>query len=143
MGLAAFLLGIENTSQLERDPLRGNLVENLIVLELIKSRWNQGLEHRLFFYRDSNQHEIDILFQRGHDLIPIEIKSAKTFNKSFLKELSLFRKNIEKRCQNPALIYGGSEEQMVNGIKLLNFAIFFIINRLLIYVNQDLNSGFT
>ncbi|GAB4228555.1 MAG: ATP-binding protein [Chlamydiales bacterium] len=122
VGLAAYLLGIENVSQIERDPLRGNLVENLIILELMKSRWNQGLEHRLFFYRDSHHNEIDVLFQRGHNLVPIEIKSAKTFNKSFLKGISQFKNFVGDRCQNPFLIYSGIDELKVNGVQLLHFS---------------------
>ena len=122
VGLASFLLGIENIKQLERDPLRGSLVENLVILELIKTRWNQGLEDRLFFYRDSQQNEVDVLFKRGHNLIPIEIKAAKTFNKSFLKSLIYFKKLIKNRCEDPTLIYSGKEEQMINGIKLLHFS---------------------
>lgn len=122
VGLAAYLLGIENVTQIERDPLRGNLVENLVILELIKTRWNQGLEHRLFFYRDSHQNEIDVLFQRGHELVPIEIKSAKTFNKSFLKGLSLFKRLVGERCRNPALIYSGVDELQVNDVQLLHFS---------------------
>ncbi|MFQ5728775.1 MAG: DUF4143 domain-containing protein, partial [Waddliaceae bacterium] len=101
---------------------RGNLVENLIILELIKTRWNQGLEHRLFFYRDSHHNEIDVLFQRGHDLVPIEIKSAKTFNKSFLKGLSLFKNLVGDRCQNPALIYSGLDEHKIKDVQLLHFS---------------------
>lgn len=122
VGLAAYLLGIENVTQIERDPLRGNLVENLIILELIKTRWNQGLEHRLFFYRDSHHNEIDVLFQSGHDLVPIEIKSAKTFNKSFLKGLSLFKNLVGDRCLNPFLIYSGFDELKVNDVQLLHFS---------------------
>ena len=122
VGLATYLLGIENVSQIAREPLRGNLVENLVILELIKSRWNQGLEHRLFFYRDSHHNEIDVLFQNGHDLIPIEIKSAKTFNQSFLKGLSLFKDLIGDRCQSPSLIYSGDDEHKIKGVQLLNFS---------------------
>ncbi|MEN8236029.1 MAG: ATP-binding protein [Pseudomonadota bacterium] len=122
VGLAAFLLGIEQISQMERDPLRGHLFENLIILELMKWRWNQGLEHRLYFYRDSHHNEIDIIFQRGHELVPIEIKSAKTFNSSFLKGLLLFKELTGKRCQDPCLIYTGTDEQMVKGIKLVNYS---------------------
>ena len=121
VGLVTYLLGIESISQLERDPLRGNLFENLIVLELIKARWNQGLEHRLYFYRDSNQNEVDLIFQRGNDLIPIEIKSSKTFHHSFLKGLNSLKKTVGDRCKLPALIYSGSEELKLEGIQLINF----------------------
>lgn len=49
VGFAAYLLGIENETQLSRDPLRGGLFENLVILELMKTRLNQGLEPQLFF----------------------------------------------------------------------------------------------
>jgi predicted AAA+ superfamily ATPase len=42
VGLAAFLLGIENKKQITRDPLRGNLFENLVITEALKFRFNQG-----------------------------------------------------------------------------------------------------
>ncbi|MCH9627398.1 MAG: hypothetical protein S4CHLAM2_10370 [Chlamydiales bacterium] len=122
VGLAAYLLGIEEISQIERDPLRGSLVENLVILELIKARWNQGFEHRLFFYRDSHHNEIDVLFQRGHDLVPIKIKSAKTFNLSFLKGFSSFKDLAGDRCQNPTLIYSGQDELKVKDVQLLHFS---------------------
>ena len=52
VGLAAFLLGLENEIQVGRDPLRGNLFENLVVLEALKYRYNRGKrvseEKRLF-----------------------------------------------------------------------------------------------
>jgi predicted AAA+ superfamily ATPase len=51
VGLAAYLLGIETANQLYRDPLRGGLYENLVVLEILKSRLNRGKRPELFFYR--------------------------------------------------------------------------------------------
>jgi len=65
--------------------------------------------------------EIDVILRRGSNLIPIEIKSAKTFNFSFLKGLKYFQK-LTKRCQNPTVIYAGKEEQMVDKIKVMNFS---------------------
>lgn len=120
-GLAAYLLKIETIEQLERDPLRGNLVENLVLLELIKSRYNQGLDPHLYFYRDTNGKEIDMIFQRGHQLIPIEVKSSQTFNKDFLKNFQFFQKLVQGRCEEGFLIYAGSQEQRIGNITLLNY----------------------
>ncbi|MCH1430826.1 MAG: DUF4143 domain-containing protein [Chlamydiales bacterium] len=122
VGLAAYLLDIETSSQMDRDPLRGQLFENLVILELIKSRWNQGLEHRLYFYRDSQQNEVDIIFRRANDLIPIEVKSAQTFSSSFLKGINKFKKIVETRCQNPSVIYGGDQEQSIHDVKLYHYS---------------------
>ncbi len=121
MGLVTYLLGIENISQLSRDPLRGNLVENLVVLELIKARLNRGLDPRLYFYQISGRTEIDLIYQRGHELIPIEIKSSKTYNSSFLRGIKNFEKMVGNRCVEPHLIYTGIEEQKIGNIHLINY----------------------
>lgn len=121
VGLASYLLGIENPNQLARDPLRGALFENLVILELVKARWNQGLDHKLFFYRDSNQQEVDILFQSGHQLLPIEIKSSKTYHPSFGKGIRHFQSVVGDRAVKPCIVYAGDMEQQVKDIRLLHY----------------------
>src|SRR3990167_4879016 len=83
-GLACYLLGIDTVEQLTNDSLYGNLFENWVIVELMKARYNQCLEPRLYFYRDVSGKEVDLLSQRGGRLFPIEIKSSKTFSSSFL-----------------------------------------------------------
>lgn len=108
VGLAAWLLGIETASQIQRDPLRGALFENLVVMELIKARANQGQDPQLFFYRDSNGNEVDALFKRGRRYTPIEIKSAATFHQRFLKGLEAFRRAYPEGAELGFLIYDGA-----------------------------------
>lgn len=122
VGLACYLLGIENTTQLARDPLRGNLFENLILLELMKHRLNQSLPPKLYFFRDTRGHEVDFIHQSGHQLIPIEVKSSMTFNTSFLKNLNFFHDLVSERCPTGFLIYGGSHEQTLTPFSILNFS---------------------
>lgn len=121
VGLASYLLGIENRNQISRDPLRGSLVENLVVIELMKTRFNRGLDPRLYFYQESGRTEVDLIFQRGRELIPIEIKSSETFNSSFLKGIKKFQKIAENRVANSFLVYAGDEEINIQGIQLINF----------------------
>lgn len=121
VGFACYLLGIETITQLERDPLRGNLVENLVFLELIKSRLNIGLDPKLYYLRDAHGHEVDFLFQKGHELIPIEVKASKTFNKSFVDNLIFFKNLAKERMQDGFVIYGGIEKQTFNSFTLLPF----------------------
>ena len=87
-GLLCYLLGIEKPEHVTRDPLVGQLFENLIVLEALKARYNQGQIPNLYFYRDSHGNEIDLLYTGGRELIGIEIKSASTFASHFKKMLS-------------------------------------------------------
>lgn len=109
VGLACFLLDIENPKQLERDPLRGNLFENMVVMDLFKTRFNQGTSANLYYYRDSLQHEVDIIYKKAHEFIALEIKSSQTIDTSFFKNLKYFSQITHPRCQKSYLVYGGKE----------------------------------
>ena len=119
-GLVCHLLGIETADQLIRDPLYGNIFENWVVIELMKARYNQALEPHFYFYRDISGKEVDLLLQKGSRLIPIEIKSSKTFNPSFLDGLHYFHQQADKKAQGGFLIYGGDQTQEIGSFQLLN-----------------------
>lgn len=122
VGLATYLLGIENNEQLIRDPLRGLLVENLVILDLVKTRLNQGLEPQIYYYRDNHQNEVDAIFKKSNQLVPIEIKASQTFNPHFLTPLSFYQKLAGlSRAPHGYLIYAGENEQKIGSINLLNF----------------------
>jgi predicted AAA+ superfamily ATPase len=121
VGLVAYLLGIETVEQMSRDPLRGHLFENLVVNELMKARFNQGLDPRLYFYQITGRIEVDLVYQQGHELIPIEVKSSRTFNSSLISGLKSFIKIAPERCVNAYLIYSGDEEMKIGDTQLLNY----------------------
>ncbi len=106
VGLASYLLGIESSVHAGRDPLIGNLFENMVVIEALKSRLNTGKEPELYFYRDNRGNEVDLLFRHNRQLIPIEIKSAMTFNPEFVKGITQFRK-IASTAQKGYIVYAG------------------------------------
>jgi predicted AAA+ superfamily ATPase len=106
-GLAACLLGIETTTQMQRDPLRGNLFENLIITDILKSKLNQGKDPRMYFYRDSHVNEVDLVIQSGNSLIPIEIKSSQTWHSSFLKGICYFKNLMGDKAEKGTVIYAG------------------------------------
>lgn len=122
VGLATYCLDIHTPEQLARDPLRGQLIENFVILEIIKHRMNQGLEPSCYFYRDSNQHEIDLILKLGHELIPIEIKGSKTFHPDFLKGLTYFQEIVKERAPHGFLIYSGTHEQKVKNNWVKHFS---------------------
>ncbi|WP_319526053.1 ATP-binding protein [uncultured Desulfosarcina sp.] len=109
VGLACYLLGIENPEQLERDPAFGGLFENMVIAEAYKSRINAGLEPGLYFYRDRYQHEIDLLYPSGSFFIPIEIKSSRVYRGEFLKGIRYFQK-LSGSKQSGMLVYDGDLE---------------------------------
>ncbi len=117
-GLACHLLGIDTVEQLTKDSLYGNLFENFVVVELIKARYNAAADPRLYFYRDVAGKEVDLLFQRGSRLMPIEIKSSTTFSPSFLENLERFHAQAPKRAHGGAVVYGGAQSQKLGAFRL-------------------------
>ena len=120
MWLAAYLLGIATAEQVARDPLRGGLYENLIILEVLKSRLNQGKRPELFFYRDTHGNEVDLLVREGRTLTPVEIKSAATFTPNFLRGIEKFRKVAGGRCSDGYVLYNGQEQYTLKNTMIFN-----------------------
>lgn len=119
-GLATFLLGIHNDTQVSRDPLRGNLYENLMILEVRKALLNQGKRADLYFYRDSNGNEVDLLIRNHKGLLPVEIKSSATFTKRFLQGIEHFRKVAPACLPEAYVFYNGTETLQMNGVRVFN-----------------------
>ncbi|GAB4335258.1 MAG: DUF4143 domain-containing protein [Calditrichia bacterium] len=124
VGLAAYLLGIENPNQLFRDPLRGALFENMVIMEIIKTRFNSGRDTNLFFYRDSHQNEVDIVFREANNFRIAEVKSSQTFTTSFKKGILSFRKVFKERILKECIVYDGDFESQLDGIFVVNYRNF-------------------
>lgn len=107
-GLAAWLLGIRDTSQMAFHPSRGALFENFVYLECLKHRLHRGHPADLHFWRDSAGLEVDLLREQGGFLHPIEVKSGQTLATDFfdgLRRWCLLSGDIASPTS--WLIYGG------------------------------------
>ena len=121
-GLACYLLGIENETQLSSDRMRGHLFENLVVADMVKRRAHEGKSTELMFYRDSNGNEIDLLVPVGQALEGYEIKSSSTYNSSFEKGFHSITEQLDSRLARRAIVYCGSQERNGSPIEVLNYA---------------------
>lgn len=120
-GLACYLLDIDNPKQLAHDKMKGHLFENMIVSEAIKHQLNKGKSNNLFFYRDSNKNEVDLLLTNGGNFKALEIKSAQTFDRDFLKGLVAFEKVFGNRVLSKNIVYAGDFENNGADFNLLNY----------------------
>jgi predicted AAA+ superfamily ATPase len=120
VGLAAFLMGIHTEEQASRDPLRGNLYENLVVADIVKGALNRGIRPGIFFFRDSNGNEVDLLIREKGVLTPIEIKSAETFSVDFIKGLERFQTLKIKKTVAGAVLYNGEQQLSIRGVGIFN-----------------------
>ncbi|MDR3175678.1 MAG: ATP-binding protein [Desulfovibrio sp.] len=120
VGLAAFLLGIHTPAQASRDPLRGNLYENLVIADIVKSALNLGIRPEIHFFRDSRGNEVDLLVRERGVLVPVEIKSAATFSTDFAKRLEWFQTLGITPVLPGAVLYNGDRTFAVRGVRVLN-----------------------
>ena len=118
-GLCCSLLELESESHVNTHPLRGSLFENLIILELLKKRFNNGQRTNLFFWRDRTGNEIDVLIEQSSQVIPIEIKTATTFNSDYIKGINYWKK-IKSTTKNAYVIYTG-KSSAIDNIDILNW----------------------
>lgn len=121
VGLASWLLGIRTQVQMETHPLRGNLFESFIISELIKSRFNSGERPDLYFWRDSNGNEVDVIAEQGDSLMPIEIKSGKTIATDAFSGLDKWCALAGDKVSTPTLIYGGDNNYTHKGTQVTSW----------------------
>ena len=119
-GLAAYLLGIESARQASRDPLRGNLFENIVVLEAMKARLNINKESNLFYVRTEKGVEIDLILKKEGMLFPFEIKSSMTPNKDFSKNLKMFC-DSEADSGQMTVVYCGENYESFRGCRYIHY----------------------
>ena len=120
VGLLCFLLGIRKPDQITRDPLVGGIFENLVIIECLKARYNRGEPADLYFFRDSNGAEVDLVWREGRKLAAAEIKSAATFSVSLLKGLRRFESIVPSFARG-FLIYNGEARDLSGNTLVRNF----------------------
>jgi uncharacterized protein len=106
VGLASYLLGITNKSQLNAHPLRGSLFETLVVSELIKARFNEVKNNNLYYFRDSAGREVDVILDYPLGVRPIEIKASETLHNDFFKNIKYY-KTLNKEARKGVVVYAG------------------------------------
>ena len=119
-GLAAYLLGIETSRQASRDPLRGNLFENIVVLEAMKARLNDNKEPNLFYMRTEKGVEVDLILKKEGMLHPFEIKSSMTPNKEFTRNMKSFC-DSEAEAKEMCVIYCGEPYNSYQDCEYVNY----------------------
>lgn len=125
-GLVSYLLGIETPEQMIRDPLLGNIFENFVVIEALKTRLNLGLEPNLYFFRNSNGLEIDLILQEQNKLKLFEIKSGKALNDEFCRNMKNFsakyNEDIASDSTKGTVIYSGETYESYKDFGFYNFS---------------------
>lgn len=84
-GLCSYLAGYGSARTLAAGPMRGSIFETWCVGEILKSWWYGLREPPLFYYRDKDGGEIDLLFDYDGSLYPVKIKLGANPSKDWLR----------------------------------------------------------
>ncbi len=118
-GLACSLLGLRSPEQLRTHYLRGELFENYIITECLKSWFNDVKEPDFYFWRDNTGNEVDLLIEDASSLKAIEIKSGATFREDFFKGVSYWKKLSNNK--DNSVVYGGNLSMTTKYGKLVSW----------------------
>ena len=123
-GLAAWLLGIHTAEQLATHPVRGALFENWVVAEALKSRYNAGRPSDLYFWRDNNGAEADLMFETPQGLQTVEIKSGQTVTSDSIRAGLKSKRMVkapETAALTPWLVHGGVDAYERGGVRVMGW----------------------
>ena len=121
VGLAAWLLGIRDASAIATHAMRGALFETFVISEFIKQRHNAGQPAELYFWRDNIGLEIDLVFETGSGLQPVEIKSGMTFSYSWLDAAKRWKAVAGDAALGPWIIHGGDRSFECDGGRVFSW----------------------
>ncbi len=108
-GLACNLLQIHSEEQLYSHYLVGGLFENFVLNEMYKTYLNEGLTPSFYFWQNKEKKEIDIIIEKGLELLPFEVKAAQTKSMHFFDNLLYWQKLNNMSSEKLNVIYGGNE----------------------------------
>lgn len=124
-GLACWLLGVRSPEVLALHPQRGALFENWVVSEFLKARLNQGRPADIFFWRDNNGLEADLLFEvatpQGMRLQTVEIKSGRTVTPDTIRAGRRSAAFAPEEALTPWLVHGGEEQYQRGGVNVVSW----------------------
>ena len=110
VGLAAYLIGIENAGQLATHPLRGALFENAVVAEALKHRLNRGRQPDLRFFQDAKGLECALLYPTDHGIAAIDVTAGATIATDSFRSVHRVAGLVPGVSQE-IVVYGGTVRQ--------------------------------
>lgn len=118
VGLAAYLLGINNPDHVQNHPLRGELFENFVVTEFLKNRYNHVENNNLYFFRDHVGNEVDLILDYGSELVSIEIKSGSTISTEYFKGLQYYQQLSGAKNKKCIVVYAGEQSIQYKNVNI-------------------------
>lgn len=123
-GLLVSLARISSPKEIGIVSMTGALFENMVIMETLKACYNSVAEPKLYFYRDNNGVEVDLILEKGQNELELfEIKSAYTISKDFSRNMDRFEHIHPGYTVSKNIIYSGeSLKERINGVRYINYS---------------------
>ena len=106
-GVLAHLLQISSAQELANSPYKGAIYETFVFDELLKANTSSKKRANIYYYRTSDQKEIDFILEISGKLIAIEVKSSKTISKDDFKHIYHLKENLQSKFDKGIVFYAG------------------------------------
>ena len=116
-GLLSFLSGIGYSATSENDPLSGAIFENMVISEVLKSIYHNGITARIYFIRTNHGEEVDLVIEFHDSVKLIEIKSSHTLKVQYLKNME----KLSEKQWTKHIVYQGETMKINENAKAWNF----------------------
>lgn len=109
-GLAAYLLGIDSPESLALSKYRGPLFENTVINAVAKEYYVRGRKPTLYFWRDTNQKEVDLIVEKGGEVqYLVEVKASATYDLHAFARVDELGETIGLPTDRRIVVYGGDQ----------------------------------
>jgi predicted AAA+ superfamily ATPase len=108
VGTLCYLTGLRDPAHAAAGPMAGSIFETAVVAEVLKAITHQGDVPQLHFWRTAAGAEVDLVIDRGGELIPVEIKGSATPRAEMANGIVRFRADLGPRASRGFVIHSGS-----------------------------------
>lgn len=103
-GLVCYLTGWNAPQTLENCAMSGELLETYVISEIVKSWWHNGKQPNIYYYRDKDRREIDVILEENGVLYPIEIKKKSNPNAGDIKAFDAIETVLKQKRGHGAVL---------------------------------------
>jgi len=93
----------------------------MVIVDIIKNKLNRGMKPDIYFWRDSAGNEVDLILDTPGGPVAVEIKSGRTIDQGFFKNLNYRRSLISGTESKEILVYGGDLSQTRSNAKVISW----------------------
>ncbi len=104
-GLLCYLVGWKTPETARNGAMSGGIFETFAVSEIIKSFMNAGTDlNDIYYYRDKDKKEIDLLIVDGETIYPVEIKKGSAVSRDWTKNFAVLKSIKDKKVQRGTVV---------------------------------------